>query len=77
MLTFALLLARRNRLKIAGKHALTASLVIAGKAPIWIYPAITPLLVLAALEPIGLAQAVAFEVVSATWFGDATCKAGF
>jgi len=44
---------------------------------LWIHPAITPLLVLAAIEPIGLAQAVAFEVVSATWFVDAACKAGF
>jgi hypothetical protein len=50
-----------NRLEILGKDALAASFVVAGKTPIRINPAIAALPILAALEPVDLFEAVAFE----------------
>jgi hypothetical protein len=51
-----------DQLKKFGENAFAARFVVAGKAFIRINPAVAPLLMLAALEPIHLVEAVAFEV---------------
>jgi len=61
-----------DRLEILGKDALAASFVVAGKTPIRINPAIAALPVLAALEPVDLVEAVAFEPISPARLADAS-----
>src|SRR5215468_6836476 len=70
-------LSYRNRLKIASEDAFAARLVIIGKAPARIHPAIAPLLTLATLESISLPQAVPLQSVMSSWLGDAAGEAGF
>jgi len=66
-----------DRLKKFGENAFAARFVVAGKAFIRINSALAPLLILAALEPVYLVEAVAFEPISPARPADASGEAGF